>query len=45
MGFDGFYVAAVMVVNGSIWMYAEIIVANSEPPSCAAFISFSSSHA
>ena len=33
MGFDGFYVAAVMVVNGSIWMYAEIIVANGDPPS------------
>ena len=28
VGFDGFYVAAVMVVNGSIWMYAEVIVAN-----------------
>ena len=26
MGFDGFYVAAVMVVNGSIWMYAEVII-------------------
>ena len=32
MGFDGFYVAAVMVVNGSIWMYAEIIVANDYGP-------------
>lgn len=32
VGFDGFYVAAVMVVNGSIWMYAEVIVANDYGP-------------
>ena len=27
VGFDGFYVAAVMVVNGSIWMYRKHPVA------------------
>ena len=33
VGYDGFYVAAVLQVNGSIWMYAEApIVANDYGP-------------